>query len=60
MPTVPGLFGQHTGTIWRAQLPERFKATLQAIMLTLAPAHVPTRTYHMICAPCLRRRRAIT
>jgi hypothetical protein len=34
-PTLPtGLFGQHTGTIWRAQLPERFKATLQAIMLT--------------------------
>lgn len=34
MPTAPGLFGQHTGTIWRAQLPERFKSTLQAVLLT--------------------------
>jgi hypothetical protein len=44
-----GLFGRHVGTIWRAQLPERFKATLQAVLLTVRSSdmnpHAPVSTY---------------
>ena len=50
MHTPPtGLFGQHVGTIWRAQLPERFKATLQAVLLTVRSSDMsedaPVSTY---------------
>jgi len=49
MPTPTGLFGQHTGTIWRSTLPERFKATLQAVLLTVRSSDMsedaPVSTY---------------